>query len=119
MSEITARIKTPDLDAKVKISFGMGTRRAQAWAMGSGLIRTAAATTANVSEQDALESICPKDGMIIGDKAYCLKSTQETMIEKGCHSGAILKNNNVFSKWKRRKTVSRFDKSSVTDILAV
>lgn len=40
--------------------------------MGSGLIREVAVTAANVSEQDALELICPDGGMVAGDKSYCL-----------------------------------------------
>jgi IS5 family transposase len=69
-----------------------------------------------------LKLICPEGGMVVGDKAYCLSSAQETMALKECHSGAVLKNNmkgknkdkyrwltklrapfeNVFSKWERR-----------------
>jgi transposase, IS5 family len=90
--------------------------------MGSGLIRKVAVTPANVPDQDGLALICPDGGMVVGDKAYCLKSAQEAMAAKGCHSGAVLRNNmkgknrdkdrwltglrapyeNVFSKWERR-----------------
>lgn len=90
--------------------------------MGSGLIKKVAVTPANVPDQDGMALICPDEGMVIGDKAYCLKSAQEAMTARGCHSGAVLKNNmrnknfdkdrwltklrapfeNVFSKWKRR-----------------
>ncbi len=107
---------------KGKDKFWYGYKAHASVDMGSGLIQKVAVTPANVSEQDALKLICPDGGMVIGDKAYCLKSAQETMIEKGCYSGAILKNNmkgknkdkdrwltrlrspfeNVFSKWKRR-----------------
>jgi len=107
---------------KGKDKFWYGYKAHTSVDMGSGLIRTVAVTAANVSEQDALELICPEGGMAVGDKAYCLKSAQETMAVKGCHSGAVLKNNmkgknkdkdrwltglrapfeNVFSKWERR-----------------
>lgn len=90
--------------------------------MGSGLIQAAAVTPANVPDQDGLKLICPQGGMVVGDKAYCLKPAQETMAARGCHSGALLKNNmkeknkdkdrwltkvrspfeSVFSKWEHR-----------------
>lgn len=90
--------------------------------MGSGLIKAVAVTPANVPDQDGLNLICPDTGMVIGDKAYCLKPAQDAMAARGCHSGAVLKNNmkgknfdkdrwltklrapfeSVFSKWERR-----------------
>lgn len=90
--------------------------------MGSGLIKKVAVTPANVPDQDGMSLICPDEGMVIGDKAYCLKPAQSAMAERRCHSGAVLKNNmknknfdrdrwltrlrapfeSVFSKWERR-----------------
>lgn len=90
--------------------------------MGSGLIKKVAVTPANVPDQDGMALICPDEGMVIGDKAYCLGPAQAAMAARGCHSGAVLKNNmrgknfdldrwltklrapfeNVFSKWKHR-----------------
>jgi IS5 family transposase len=90
--------------------------------MGSGLMRDVAVTPANVPDQDGLKLICPEGGMVVGDKAYCLRSAQEAMAANGCHSGAVLRNNmkgknrdkdrwltglrapfeSVFSKWERR-----------------
>lgn len=61
--------------------------------MGSGLIKKTAMTPANVTDQDAFQHICPDGGMVVGDKSYCLRSAQVAMKRKGCHSGAILKNN--------------------------
>lgn len=61
--------------------------------MGSGLIQKVAVTAANVSEQAGFKHICPAGGMVFGDKAYCLKEAQSIMRSKGCHSGAVLKNN--------------------------
>jgi transposase, IS5 family len=31
--------------------------------------------------------------MVVADKGYCVKPAQDTMKEKGCHSGAIVKEN--------------------------
>ncbi len=90
--------------------------------MKSGLIKKVAVTPANVPDQDGMKLICPDGGMVIGDKAYCLKPARDAMIARGCHSGAVLKNNmkgknfdkdrwltklrapfeNVFSKWEKR-----------------
>ena len=61
--------------------------------MKNGLITKTAATTAKVSDDKGLKHVCPKGGMVLGDKAYCLKEAQKTMKRNGCHSGAILKNN--------------------------
>lgn len=61
--------------------------------MGSGLIEKVAVTPANVSDQDGFKHICPDGGMVFGDKAYCLKPAQDQMRAKGCHSGAIMKDN--------------------------
>ena len=61
--------------------------------MGSGMIKEVAATPANLPDQKGFKEICPKGGMVFGDKSYCLKEAQQTMKANGCHSGAILKNN--------------------------
>ena len=90
--------------------------------MKSGLIKKIAVTPANVPDQDGMKLICPDGGMVVGDKAYCLKPSQDVLTARGCHSGAVLRNNmrgknfdkdrwltklrapfeNVFSKWERR-----------------
>jgi transposase, IS5 family len=90
--------------------------------MKSGLIKKVAVTPANVPDQDGMKLICPDGGMVIADKAYCLKPAQIAMIARGCHSGAVMKNNmkgknfdkdrwltkvrapyeSVFSKWEKR-----------------
>src|SRR3546814_735995 len=61
--------------------------------MRHGLITKVAITPANVTEAQSLKHICPQGGMVIADKAYCVREAQTTMRAKGCHSGAILKNN--------------------------
>jgi len=107
---------------KGKDKFWYGYKAHASVDMGSGLMRDVAVTPANVPDQDGLALICPDGGMVIGDKAYCLKSAQDAMAAKGCHSGAVLRNNmkgknkdkdrwltglrapfeSVFSKWERR-----------------
>jgi len=108
--------------SKGKKKFWYGYKAHASVDMGSGLIKEVAVTPANVPDQDGLELICPEGGMVVGDKAYCLKSAQEAMKAKGCHSGAVMRNNmkrknkdkdrwltklrapfeNVFSKWEHR-----------------
>jgi IS5 family transposase len=78
---------------KGKSKFWYGYKKHVSVDMGSGLINKVAVTPANVPDQDGLALICPDEGMIFGDKAYCLSSAQQAMHAHGCHSGAILKNN--------------------------
>jgi len=78
---------------KGKDKFWYGHKKTICADMGSGCITKVAVTKANVPDQDALQHVCPYEGMVFADKAYCLKSAQEAMQANGCHSGAILKNN--------------------------
>ena len=107
---------------KGKSKFWFGYKAHASVDMGSGLIRKVDVTPANVPDQDGLKLVCPEGGMVIADKAYCLKPAQEAMAANGCHSGAVLRNNmkgknkdkdrwltglrapfeNVFSKWEHR-----------------
>jgi IS5 family transposase len=59
----------------------------------AGVVTKVAITPANVSDADGLTRVCPSSGMILADKAYSGKKAQNTIKAKGCHSGAILKNN--------------------------
>jgi IS5 family transposase len=78
---------------KGKHKFWYGYKRHVSLDMGSGLITRVAATPANVPDHAALRHVCPRVGMVFGDKGYCPKLAQETMRKRGCHSGVILKNN--------------------------
>jgi IS5 family transposase len=78
---------------KGKSKFWYGYKKHVSVDMGSGLISKVAVTPANVPDQDGLVLICPQEGMVFGDKAYCLSTAQQAMKENGCHSGAILKDN--------------------------
>lgn len=102
---------TVDKDAsygnKGKNKFWYGYKRHVAVCVRNGLISKAAATTANVSDDKGLKHICPKGGMVIGDKAYCLKEAQQAMKTNGCHSGAILKNNMKNKNRDKDKFISR------------
>ena len=78
---------------KGKSHYWFGYKRHIAACMKQGLITKVAVTPANITEGRALKHICPKEGMTLGDKAYCVQEAQRTLKANGCHSGAILKNN--------------------------
>jgi IS5 family transposase len=78
---------------KGKSKFWFGYKKHVSVDMGSGLIDKVAVTPANVPDQEGFILICPNEGMVFGDKAYCLSAAQTAMKARGCHSGAILKNN--------------------------
>jgi IS5 family transposase len=78
---------------KGKKNFWFGYKRHIAACMKHGFITKVAVTPANVDDAKGLKHVCPKGGMAIADKAYCVAEAQRTMKINGCHSGAILKEN--------------------------
>jgi IS5 family transposase len=48
-----------------------------------------------MTDSKGLEYVCPEGGMIMADKAYCIKPVQDIMKKNGCHFGAILKENMI------------------------
>ena len=73
----------------------------------SGLITKTAATKASLPDAKGLKHMCPKQGMVLGDKGYCTKEAQMTMRRQGCHSGAILKNNMTGKDFKKDKFLTK------------
>ena len=61
--------------------------------MTQGLINKVAVTPANVINSKGARRVCPNGGMVCADKAYSEAPAQDAFRKKGCHSGAILKNN--------------------------
>lgn len=92
---------------KGKDKFWYGHKKHISADMGSGLITGVAVTPANVSDADGLKNVCPKEGMVFADKAYCTRNAQNTIKANGCHSGAILKNNMKGKDRRRDKWLSR------------
>lgn len=78
---------------KGKNKFWYGHKKHVGVDMKSGMIKKIAVTPANVTDQEGLKHVCPKEGMVFADKSYCVKKAQEKLKANGCHSGAILKNN--------------------------
>jgi IS5 family transposase len=85
--------KDADYGCKGKEQYWYGYKRHVAVWMKHGFITKTAATKASLTDAKGLKHICPKGGMIVADKGYCTKPAQETIRVKGCHSGAILKEN--------------------------
>ncbi|MGY0398872.1 MAG: transposase [Ostreibacterium sp.] len=63
----------------------------------SGLINKIAATPANITDAQAAKHVCPDQGAVCADKAYCIKPATTAIKAKGCHD-ATLKRNNMKSK---------------------
>jgi IS5 family transposase len=55
-------------------------------------ITKTAATKASLPDSKGLRHVCPR-GVVVADKAYCIKEAQRIIKANNCHSGAILKNN--------------------------
>lgn len=78
---------------KGKDKFWFGYKRHVCQDVKAGVITKVAVTPANKSDAQGLALVCPSQGMILADKAYCTKKAQITIKINNCHSGAILKNN--------------------------
>lgn len=61
--------------------------------MKQGLITKVLVTPANVSDSKVFPNLCPRQGMVFGDKGYATKLVFDTLKQNECHSGIILKNN--------------------------
>jgi len=92
---------------KGKDKFWYGYKRHVSVDMRSGLIMKVAATPANVSDAAGLGLVCPDDRMVVADKAYCTQAAQKIMESRGCHSGAILKNNMLEKDFDKDRWLSR------------
>lgn len=97
LNNLNIRKYTKDKDAdygcKGKSKYWYGYKMHVSVCAKQGFITKVAATKASLSDAKGLKHVCPKGGMILTDKSYCVKEAQDTMKINGCHSGAILKNN--------------------------
>ena len=78
---------------KGKDKYWFGYKRHVAVDARAGVVTKVAVTPANVSDASGLKHVCPRSGMVLADKAYSGKKAQQILQARGCHSGAILKNN--------------------------
>ena len=86
-----------DMEARIgckgKNKFWYGYKKHVSVDMQSGLINKVAITPANTTDADGLERVCPSQGAIYADKAYCGAKANTAAAKKGCHLKAIKKNN--------------------------
>jgi IS5 family transposase len=86
-----------DKDARIgckgKDKYWFGFKKHVCIDMQSGLINKVAITAANVTDGKGLKNVCPDQGAIYADKAYCTKPAKHQAARKGCHLAAIKKNN--------------------------
>lgn len=80
------------LGCKGKNKFWLGYKRHVSVDMQSGLINKTAITPANTSDAKGLQHICPSQGAVFADKAYCLQSARSTLQSRGCHDFSIKMN---------------------------
>lgn len=92
---------------KGKSKYWYGYKRHVRVDMKHGVIVKVAMTPANIPDGEGLKHVCPKQGMVFADKAYCTKPAQQIMRKKNCHSGAILKNNMRGKNFKKDKWLTR------------
>jgi IS5 family transposase len=86
---------------KGKNKFWFGYKRHHSVDMKSGIIKKVAVTAANVADGEALKHVCPKDGsMVFADKAFCGKTSRNTIKAKGCYDGGVILKNNMKDKNK-------------------
>lgn len=61
--------------------------------MQSGLANKMAITPANTTDAQGLKHVCPSQGAVYADKAYCTEPARKATAHRGCHLAAIKKNN--------------------------
>lgn len=88
-----ANDKQAKIGCKGKNKYWYGFKKHVSVDMQSGLINKVAITPANKSDAKGMKNICPDQGAIYADKAYCTKAARRTAAKKGCHLAAIKKNN--------------------------
>ena len=86
-----------DKDARIgckgKDKFWYGYKQHTSVDMQSGLINKISITAANVTDANGLTHVCPRSGAVYADKGYCTKRVGQELAKRGCHDGAIRKNN--------------------------
>jgi len=93
VAEKIARDKEARFGCKGKEKFWYGYKRHASVDMTNGLIHKIAVTPANLPDHKGLKHICPRQGVVFGDKGYSPKESRNEISRRGCHSGVILKNN--------------------------
>lgn len=85
--------KQARIGCKGKEKFWYGYKKHVSVDMQSGLINKVAITPANTGDATGLSHVCPRQGAIYADKAYCVKSARRAAGKRRCHLAAVKKNN--------------------------
>ena len=85
--------KQAKIGCKGKDKFWYGYKKHVCVDMQSGIINKVAVTPANTPDAKGYKNVCPSQGGVYADKAYCTKEVGRTSKNKGCHLRAIKKNN--------------------------
>lgn len=85
--------KQARIGCKAKEKFWYGYKKHVSVDMQSGLINKVAITPANEADAQGLKHVCPSQGAIYADKAYCIASARKASARRGCALRAIKKNN--------------------------
>lgn len=88
-----ARDKQARIGCKGKDKYWYGFKKHLSVDMQSGLINKVAVTPANKTDAKGMEHVCPDQGAVYADKAYCTKAARKTAAKKSCYLAAIKKNN--------------------------
>ena len=85
--------KQARIGCKGKNKFWYGYKKHVSVDMQSGLINKVAVTPANVTDEQGLRHVIPKQGAVYADKGYCSKNAQQLAKGRQVHLAAIKKNN--------------------------
>lgn len=85
--------KQARIGCKGKDKYWYGYKQHVSVDMQSGLINKVAITPANTTDAQGLKHVCPSQGAIYGDKAYCSQPAKRAAAKNACHLAAIKKNN--------------------------
>jgi IS5 family transposase len=92
---------------KGKDKFWIGYKRHVCVDMKQGVVLKVAVTPANFPDGKGLRHVCPKQGMVIADKAYSEGEALKTILANGCHPGAIKKRNAKDKNREKDRFISR------------
>jgi len=88
-----AHDKQAKIGCKGKDKYWYGYKKHACVDMQSGLINKVAITPANTTDAKGLKHVCPDQGAIFADKAYCTSPARKAAAKRDCHLAAIKKNN--------------------------
>ncbi len=85
--------KQARIGCKGKDKYWYGYKRHVSVDIQSGLINKVAVTPANTTDAKGFAHVCPAQGAVYADKAYCGQGAKRVAAKKNCHLAAIKRNN--------------------------